>query len=42
MLYSQQKDTGMKKENKITNLKQKLTPQWAEADVAPAEKELSN
>ena len=38
----QQKDTGMKKDNNITNLKQILTQQWAEADEAPAEKELSN
>ena len=29
-------------DNKITNLKQILTQQWAEADDAPAEKELSN
>ena len=42
VLYSQQKDTSMKKDNKITNLKQILTQQWAEADDAPAEKELSN
>ena len=36
VLYSQQKDTSMKKDNKITNLKQILTQQWAEADDAPA------
>ena len=42
VLYSQQKDTSMKKDNKITNLKQILIQQWAEADDAPAEKELSN
>jgi len=35
LLYFQLKDTGMKKDDKIANLKQILTQQWAGADEAP-------
>ena len=36
LLYFHQKDTGMKKDGKIANLKQIVTQQWAEADQTPA------